>query len=629
MNVRLKKEFTALFWPWLVAAVIGLIPLLSWMLPASLLDQTFSSVYVLAYTGFVIGTVLLATLPFGEEFSQRTMSILLSHPVTRWQIWTEKLRITLYLTISIAMLNIISCLPFWELIGSQLKVALAFLIFTVSSGAFWVLLARSTIGGTVLCLFTQAAIVVTAYAVTQERYFDIGIWDHSKDTESILLKISLFISPVFLWLGWKLFSRLQDTGSTSIEIPFLTAPHTTASSTWFRARPASPGVNLIFKELSHYRPLLLMAYLFSALWIGMLLLGTFFPLKHTLLTETLNGFLAIYAAMVLVTSGCISLGEEKEMGLHASNLTLPVAWKRQWLLKISLAFIIGLSGAVLLPLLLTTFETLVAIRPMKTLAYAFLKETDMPAMSMLILMLSSFVAVGFWAATVTNRTIHAAFLAGFTIMLVAVFHTTGKSMKQGAGYHTATILDWITAHLHLHLGWAAHYYGEFFYLSFAVIGLLFLPFSRFYYQNQASTKSHIVKTSILIVALSWISGFTLTDLQRSASDQHAETHPFSTELRAALLALKADTWHTNYPPHMSVSYGPKSLKSSGKLSPLTAKWMEAFVISVQQHSYTNENGQTFRFIYANLEKPVSHQHLSARPIFWTNATPKAFSAPNK
>ena len=177
MNIRLKKEFQSLFWPWVVALLLGLIPLLSWMLPTLQFEQSFRSIYILAGAGCVLGIALLSTMPFGEEFSLRTMPMLLSHPVSRSQIWTEKFKITLLLTLTVALLNSAGYLPFWGLIKDQLKVASAFLIFTVCSGAFFTLLTRSSIGGAVLCLFTQCAVLLTTYAFTQENYYKVGYWN--------------------------------------------------------------------------------------------------------------------------------------------------------------------------------------------------------------------------------------------------------------------------------------------------------------------------------------------------------------------------------------------------------------------------------------------------------------------
>lgn len=621
MNVRLKKEFQSLFWPWLVAALISIVPLLSWMLPTAQFDQSFSSIYVLASIGFVLGIALLATLPFGEEFNLRTMSILLSHPISRWQIWTEKFKITLILTLPISLLNFVSILPLWGLIGGQLKLALAFLIFTVSSGAFWVLFARSTIGGTVLCLFSQAVVTVMVYSFTQERYFAVGIWNSHIHTEGIILRISLLASPIFLWLGWKLFSRLQDNGSNSLEIPFLnaSASNESASKSWLRSRSDSPRLNLLFKELSHFRPLLLMAYLFSALWIGMLLLSTFYPLKNSMLTDMMNGFLAIYTGLILVTSGCISLGEEKEIGIHACNLALPIAWRRQWLLKLSVGLIMGGFFAIILPLLMTKFEALVAIHPMKTWVWHLAKDT--PILLALCLMLTSFVTVSFWAATVTKRTIHAAFLAGFIIMLVAVFHTMGKSMHQGSGYLTSSILDWATAYLQLDLGWPYEYTAHLFFLSFTVIGLIFLPLSRFHFQNQASPRAHITKTAVLSITLSWMSGFVLADIRESAFLQLSDSHPFRTEPRAALLALKADVWPEKAPPNRTLLYPSESLLRTGKISPLTAKWLEGSGFNVEQTTFTNSYDQkTYKYISAYLERLTPDKYMLRRPLMHTNVT---------
>ena len=56
----------------------------------------------LRYSGlaFLLGIPLLATLPFGNEFQNRTFSLLLSQPVSRMEIWREKLSVTVIAVLS-------------------------------------------------------------------------------------------------------------------------------------------------------------------------------------------------------------------------------------------------------------------------------------------------------------------------------------------------------------------------------------------------------------------------------------------------------------------------------------------------------------------------------------------------
>lgn len=88
-TTRILREARPLFWPWLAAVAEGGLPL----------------VYSLAWTPliYLIGffaVPLLATLSLGEEFQYRTLSLLLSQPVDRMDIWGEKLSVTLVAVVS-------------------------------------------------------------------------------------------------------------------------------------------------------------------------------------------------------------------------------------------------------------------------------------------------------------------------------------------------------------------------------------------------------------------------------------------------------------------------------------------------------------------------------------------------
>lgn len=587
MNIRLKKEFQGLFWPWVVAALIGAIPLLSWLLPSAQFEQTFRIVYVLSGAGFVLGIALLATMPFGEEFSLRTMPLLLSHPVSRRQIWSDKIKITLLLTITIALLNTFGYLPFLGLAKEELKLGVAFLVFTVCSGAFFTLFTRSTIGGTVLCLFTQALALVLMYAFTQKDYYRVGYWNPQIQAETYILYSSLLFSPVFLFLGWKLFARLQYAGTADFELPasVQTMAGKRLSGFILRIKPTTPLFNLATKELAFYKPILAMGLLFSMLWIGISTLHVAYPSKTQLFSDTLNGFTVIYVPLVLLICGCVSLGEEKSLGLHASNLTLPVSWKTQWLLKLSIAVAMGLIFGMLLPVSLVKLESFLTHDELKTGMKALL--TEMAILKLLCLVFAGAIFVGFWAATVTKRTIHAAFLTAFTILVVATFHTMGLSMKPDSIPMISYIADWITAQFHLRLGWASQLSAHLIYSSYVIISLIFLLLSWLGYRRQVSIKKTLSCFVALILFSAWGAGCITGGFVQNAAAQLKPASFFIKEPADALHELGADVWGPSKP--RVLWYASQNLAATKKLSPLTQKWLEHSFIIVERNVYTNHS----------------------------------------
>src|SRR5688572_9965214 len=103
-TTRMMKEARALFWPWCAVTFVGVLPLV--------LQESHSGVHGILYvtvremigrTGFFGGILLLATLSLGNEFQHRTLSLLLSQPIDRMQIWGEKLSVTIVAVLSAAL----------------------------------------------------------------------------------------------------------------------------------------------------------------------------------------------------------------------------------------------------------------------------------------------------------------------------------------------------------------------------------------------------------------------------------------------------------------------------------------------------------------------------------------------
>lgn len=585
MNVRLKKEFQSLFWPWLVTVLIGLLPVLNWMLPTSLFEQNTRAVYAIASAGFVLGTILLAALPFGEELNLRTLPMLLSQPCDRWQIWREKFHITLLLVGSAALIHVIGYLPFWGMLHAEWKVAMAFLVFSLCSATFWTLVARSTIGGAVLCLAFQSVLLLLAYAFTEKSYYTTGVKQMGSKTELFLLLTSLLLSPVFLWLGWFLFSRLQLAQNWSGEALSIASNSTAPRrNLWFRIKTHAPLRNLILKELRLYLPVFVMMALFACLWMTVVFTLRIAPQKVVVLTNVLNGFTLIYIPLVLLISGCISLSEEKSLGVYPTNLTSPVSLTKQWLIKVLIATLVGILGGIIVPILLVVLENTFSSRALDTGVRHISSQGAI--FWVFCLLLTSSISLSFWASNVLNNTVKAAFFSGFSIVAITVFHSLGFGAGMKMGWLTAAPILWLTAQFQLSLSWFQTKSAELYFSSYSLLGFLFVVLSWRHYRLPQSSTRQLLKNAVAILACSFAIGIVVGDIRRtsdySAMDQsslYVETLAALKESSAGVISPQGKNSHQL---HL------EELIATGKLSSQTIKWLSDCTIWTSYPYYQSQ-----------------------------------------
>src|SRR5258708_8124094 len=137
---RLRKEVRALFLPWCGVVILCALPLFH--LSQSLSETSVAFCY--------IGIPMLATLSLGYEFQHRTLSLLLTQPVSRMKIWGEKMSVTI---VAVGSATLIFCYGWPSAFqpDPQLSVFVGvYLIATVPSATFWTLFTRSTIGASLL-----------------------------------------------------------------------------------------------------------------------------------------------------------------------------------------------------------------------------------------------------------------------------------------------------------------------------------------------------------------------------------------------------------------------------------------------------------------------------------------------
>jgi hypothetical protein len=272
-TTRILKEARSLFWPWCAVAIAGALPLLERSHPAlrggGPLSGVHNLIMAISFLGFIVGIPLLAALSFGNEFQHRTLSLVLSQPVGRMEIWSEKLSVMIVAVLSAALVFCISGRAALQQDPELGVVAGAWIIATIASATFWTLVARSTLGGVALNSVVPTVIFI-AWANLPDRIRGTGYLPPATITVvSIAAFAFLCYAGVMLWLGRRKLARFQVTGGMAGDDLVMAGPHMMpgAWAGWFRCRPTGVVLNLVRKELRLLRPLWLITLLNVTVWI--------------------------------------------------------------------------------------------------------------------------------------------------------------------------------------------------------------------------------------------------------------------------------------------------------------------------------------------------------------------------
>jgi hypothetical protein len=396
-TARILKEAHPLVWPWCAVTITAFLPFVRPLGSIEWIREGLSPV------GFFLGIPLLATLSLGNEFQHRTLSLLLSEPVDRMEIWAEKLSLSVVAALSAALVFFIV----WRVIPPGLEPeGFAFsgpwIIVTMASATFWTLVARSTLGGVALNIVVNTFINPVFLESLWERFHGKGDLSSANITVvSIAAFVFLCYAGAMLWLGRRTLARFQVTGGMAGDDLLTAGPDVmpAALAGWFRSRPSGAVLNLIRKEARLLRPLWLISLLAALGWASLLIFGLVPERGSTKNPPFAVGMVAVSSLLIAVLAGSLPLGEERTSGTHSWHLTLPVSARRQWLVKLLMALFAGVVCAALLPLLVLIAGGFLFGSPFKFV--------DPNAGVVWLLVVSLLTFASFWCACALKGTVRA------------------------------------------------------------------------------------------------------------------------------------------------------------------------------------------------------------------------------
>ncbi len=619
MNVRIKKELQPLFWPWFVCAVIGILPLAVWGITDILFSSPSSSydllhwrrnAYFIANSTFVLGVAILVSLPFGSELQQRTLGLLFSQPLPRWQIWREKMQVMLAAVLTLTLAHAAGYLTNPSAFLPNLKFAILFLLVVVCSGVFWSLVSRSVLGGIVLSLFSLAALFLLAYAFTDQYFFIQGTTYQLSSTRSFVMIAALLMAPLFLWLAWRKFSRMEPSVSWENESSAGWSDSLRSGLPWLRSRPGSPIFNFILKELHLLKPIFRMMAAFVLLWAGAALGATMLPSKTVLFTNIINGLSSVYAPLIIILSGCLSLGEEKKLGIHAANLSLPLSPARQWLIKNLLASAAGLIATVILFSIMPHLTG----HKLDVLPSKILNESlDLTAVVwMLVICL---IQISFATAVIANRMSYAAFLSVIMAGGSAALFFSGWALGHYLNLPVQKPLFYLIAHAQMTC-WLAQKWiilGSILLWGISCLSMVYAGWRCFRYLNSETQKF----THVLIIMLGCTLPLAMMHgaVSRQLDRENFMKSSLCQEVKAAFVSLNMDVFPSDKKRESDVAH--HDVMATGKISPLTEAWLRdcKFIVIYEPEKAVTGSKPTIRVI-VQFTKPGRYEtvYLKTRTI---------------
>jgi hypothetical protein len=338
LRLTFTKEVRALMLPWLACLVTMLACF-------ALGGPQWLGIGVPVY---FFGTSALGAMSIGHEYGYRTLPLLLSQPVRRQRILLTKLAVlgAMLLTLS----AVAGALLFPEARAQNSEI-LAAVVVPVFCGVFlapWLTMAcRNPIAGTIFALSVPGGLLAIGEALGAFTYGS-SISDAHRVRLVILVWGMLASCAIGGFMSWRTFLRLEATEGAGQEVHLprwlVWKPQTTSAT----ATKRHPIRVLAMKELHLQHMTLTIAGLYVLGWVVAISL-------RPLLPDAMGIFYVLsvfYGALVWLLIGALASAEERHVGTLGWQLLLPIASSKQWMVKLTVALILGLVLAAGLPALL-------------------------------------------------------------------------------------------------------------------------------------------------------------------------------------------------------------------------------------------------------------------------------------
>lgn len=369
MPPALSKEIRALLPLW-GASVAALASAVLWR--DHLLD--------IGWSAYVAGSLAIGAQSVGQEYTYRTLPMLLSQPSDRRRVYLLKFVVSAVMLLTLAALAATVFATVWRHEPVRIPVFILPVLCGLFLAPFLTMVCRSTLAG---MIFSGSVMALTWLVTLAIAWFGFGI--EPETAEHIILGRwtigAIVLCPLAGLLGWRRFVGLE---AVEAESPALLLPP------WLRsaqgARLHAPLQALAIKEVHLQQLAFVVAGLYVIGWALMLLAQRYilswsaFPLGAVML---------LYCMGLAIMIGALASAEERQHRTLDCQLLQPAPAWQQWLVKVGIALGLALLFGVGLPVLLNRLATLEGARGFPVLGDLMVLVVLLTAGSLYVSSLSS------------------------------------------------------------------------------------------------------------------------------------------------------------------------------------------------------------------------------------------------
>lgn len=417
---RVWKEARTISYPWAIMAAVCLVPLL-WRTHPS--DAAWVRINAL-----VLGAILMGAASFGSEFSNGTITLLLSQPISRSRLWFEKM-----------LVLIAGLLPLWllfplssaALLSRAPDGLLSFLpLLGLFSAPYLSLLTRNRIGAIVFSVLIPVlgwiginlyGSFLQAAAGFQPEVLDLAY----RAVDELAMAAALSYTAGCALAGYWRFRKLELAGQPAEQAMLGDSLEQLISRLGRAVFPLRGGVTaaLIHKELRLQQTICFLALLFCVVQAAVLILIVWVPLAQRELYFYFP--IAILAGLTPILIGAHSVAEERNLQTHLWHQTVPTSALRQWIIKLMTLFPLSALIGVILP------AAWLQIGHYFTDAIPGFGPVSMSGVISILAIQFFLTALAIYSSSATSDTLQAAILAtGLSVIFATGFLLTNE-LRQG------------------------------------------------------------------------------------------------------------------------------------------------------------------------------------------------------
>jgi ABC-type transport system involved in multi-copper enzyme maturation permease subunit len=340
LSPALAKEIRALLPLW-GASVAALAAALVW-LEGDRLD--------LGLFAYVVGSLAIGAQSVGQEYTCRTLPMLLSQPADRGRVYLLKFVVSAVMLLTLAVLAAGTMLAkVWRPESPRFPVVILPVLCGLFLAPLLTMICRSTLAGMML---SGSVMGVTWLVTLAIAWFGFGI-EPDAAKHMILGRWALgvmMLCPLAGLLGWRRFAGLEATEAAS---PALNLPRWLSSTQG--ARLHSPLQALAVKEVHLQQLAFGVAGLYIIVWALLLLAQRHIPSWSTF---PLGAVMLLYCMGLAIMIGALASAEERQHGMLDWQLLQPTPAWQQWMVKVGVTLGLALLFGVGLPVLLNQLTPL-------------------------------------------------------------------------------------------------------------------------------------------------------------------------------------------------------------------------------------------------------------------------------